>query len=109
LFVGLMSGTSADGIDAAVAKISGRKVGLRVELVAHFHRPFSPSLRRRILYTSSHGRVQEICELNFLLGKQFAQAALAVLQKAKPKHNPRSRSARQDHSSFAPSAPTPTH
>ena len=83
LFVGLMSGTSADGIDAVAATISGRKVGLKVELIAHFHRPFSPRLRGRILHTSLHGTVDEICELNFLLGEHFAQAALAVIRKSK--------------------------
>jgi len=83
--VGLMSGTSADGIDAVVAKISGSGRGLKARLVAHSHQPFSPKLREQILRVCLHGSVAEICELNFLLGEHFARAALAVIRKAKLK------------------------
>ncbi len=81
-FVGLMSGTSADGIDAVVAKISGRGLGLRTELRAHTHKKFSLALRQRILTACLHGKVAEVCELNFLLGEEFARAALAAIQRA---------------------------
>jgi anhydro-N-acetylmuramic acid kinase len=82
LFIGLMSGTSADGIDAVVAAISGEGRGLRARIVAHEHRAFSPELRSRILSVCLCGAVAEICELNFLLGEHFARAAVAVLRKA---------------------------
>jgi len=81
-FIGLMSGTSADGIDAVLAGISGQARGLRARVVAHAHRPFAPDLRRKILRVCLQGTVAEICELNFLLGEHFAQAALAVLRKS---------------------------
>jgi anhydro-N-acetylmuramic acid kinase len=84
-FVGLMSGTSADGIDAIVAEISGAGRGLRARVAAHVHRTFSPELRKRILRVCLHGAVAEICELNFLLGEHFARAALAAIRKAKLK------------------------
>jgi anhydro-N-acetylmuramic acid kinase len=80
-----MSGTSADGIDAVVADISGGGRGLRARVVAHVQRPFSPELRRHILRVCLHGTVAEICELNFLLGEHFARAALAAVRKAKLK------------------------
>src|SRR2546423_14028037 len=80
-----MSGTSADGIDAVVAEISGAARGLRARVAAHVHRPFSPELRKRILRVCLHGAVAEICELNFLLGEHFAQAAQAAIRKAKLK------------------------
>jgi anhydro-N-acetylmuramic acid kinase len=80
--VGLMSGTSADGIDAVVAGISGTGRHLRVRLVAHRNQPFSNSLRNRVLRACLHGHVAEICELNFLLGEHFARAALAVIRQA---------------------------
>ena len=82
LVVGLMSGTSADGIDAVVAKISGTGQGLKAELVAHVQRPFPKVVRERILRACLEGKVAEICELNFLLGEYFADSALAVIQKA---------------------------
>jgi anhydro-N-acetylmuramic acid kinase len=84
-FVGLMSGTSADGIDAVVAEISGANQGLRARVAAHVHRPFSPGLQKRILRVCLHGAIAEICELNFLLGEHFARAALVAIRKAKLK------------------------
>ena len=83
--VGLMSGTSADGIDAVVAEISGSGRGLRARVLAHTHQPFPPALRRRILRVCLHGTVAEICELNFVLGEHFARAALAAIRRAKRK------------------------
>src|ERR1041384_1101069 len=82
-FVGLMSGTSADGIDAVVASIAGCGRGLRARVVAHRHQNFPPTFRARILHACLHGTVAEICELNFLLGEHFARAALAVIRVAK--------------------------
>ena len=83
LVVGLMSGTSADGIDAVVAEISGNGRGLRVRLVAHLQQSFPRDLRRHILHVCLFGKVAEICELNFVLGEHFARAALAVIKQAR--------------------------
>jgi anhydro-N-acetylmuramic acid kinase len=80
--VGLMSGTSADGIDAVVAKISGSGRGLQVKLVAHHQQAFAPAMRRHILHVCLFGTVTEICELNFLLGSYFGRAALVVIRQA---------------------------
>ena len=85
LIVGLMSGTSADGIDAVVAEIAGSGRQLRTRVLAHTHQPFSPAMRRRILHLCLHGTVAEICELNFALGEHFARAALAAIRRAKRK------------------------
>ena len=74
--VGLMSGTSADGIDAVVAAISTKR-RLQATVVAHLHHPFPQKLTAKILDISLHGHVAEICELNFYLGEWFAEAALA--------------------------------
>ena len=83
--VGLMSGTSADGIDAVVAKLSGTGRGLRARILAHVHKAFAPALRQQILRVCLEGRVGEICELNFVLGEHFARAALAAMRKARLK------------------------
>src|SRR6267378_2741093 len=77
-----MSGTSADGIDAVVAEISGSGRTLHARLVAHTHDKFTSALRRRVLHACLHGTVAEICELNFVLGEHFARAALAAIRKA---------------------------
>lgn len=81
-FVGLMSGTSADGVDAVVARIAGTGRDLRADLVAHRHRAFPRRLREEILQVCQRGRVAEICQLNFVLGELFARAALGVIRQA---------------------------
>lgn len=82
LVVGLMSGTSADGVDAVVCRIRGSGRKLRFKLLAHHQQPFGRTLRERVLHASLHGQVAEICELNFILGEQLARAALAAIRKA---------------------------
>jgi anhydro-N-acetylmuramic acid kinase len=83
LIVGLMSGTSADGIDAVVAKVGRVEGKLRARVLTHLHRPFKRALRQQILRVCLHGSVAEICELNFLLGERFADAGLAVIREAR--------------------------
>lgn len=80
-----MSGTSADGIDAVAVEISETKLGLKVRLMGHVYRRFSPTLRRRVLAACLHGTVAEICELNFELGEHFAKAAQAVVKQVQLK------------------------
>jgi anhydro-N-acetylmuramic acid kinase len=76
LALGIMSGTSADGIDVALVRISGRSATL--ENFATF--PFAPRVREAILKTGEGRAVTtgEISQLNFLLGEVFADAALAA-------------------------------
>jgi anhydro-N-acetylmuramic acid kinase len=79
LALGIMSGTSADGIDVALVRISGR--GATLENFAAI--PFSSRVREAILRLGEGRPVTtgEISQLNFLLGKTFAEAALAALKK----------------------------
>ncbi len=80
--IGLMSGTSGDGVDAALVSIYGRGHALRVKPLAFRPHPYPPSLRRRIVEASTSGTVAEICHLNALLGELFAEAALGVIRQA---------------------------
>jgi anhydro-N-acetylmuramic acid kinase len=70
--VGLMSGTSVDGVDAAVVDIDARGVHLLVFAVY----PYLPALRRQILELSQpeSSRLADICHYNFVLGEVFADA-----------------------------------
>ena len=77
-----MSGPSADGIDAVLAELSGTGRDTHASVKAHFHQRFPPALRDQIHRVSQRGTVAEICELNFVLGRQFGHAALAVLREA---------------------------
>ncbi len=80
--VGLMSGTSADAVDAALVRIVRRSRTPRITILAFASLPYPRSLQQRILELSLHGHVGEICHMNMYLGELFAKAALRVIQKA---------------------------
>ncbi len=82
--IGLMSGTSVDGVDAALVEIQGHGLETRVEVVAFHSRAFAPEVRDRIfnLFQPETSRVDEICQMNFLIGEIFADAALSVIRDA---------------------------
>jgi len=76
--LGMMSGTSADGIDVALVEIKGAVPNLATHLEGHYQVPFPDYLRRRILRLAngSETTAAEISELNFLVGEAFAHAAI---------------------------------
>lgn len=80
--IGLMSGTSADAVDAALVEIQETVKALRVTPLAFQAHPYQPRLRRRVLAAATHGTVAEICHLNAVIGEVFAQAARQVMRKA---------------------------
>ena len=84
LVAGLMSGTSLDGIDAALVYIQGSGTATRVEEVAFLTVPYESRLRKNILAACRRDTsdVEMICRLNFTLGKLFAAAVQAVCRKA---------------------------
>ena len=81
--IGLMSGTSVDGIDAAVVEITGHGLETTVNLIAFETFPFPPDVPQRILALCQPdtSRVDDICEMNFYIGHLFAEAAKHTLQK----------------------------
>ncbi len=80
--VGLMSGTSGDGVDAALVDIRGSGLALSVTVLAFAPTPYPADLQRRVLTLCSGGSVAEVCHLNAVLGEWFARAALRVIKKA---------------------------
>ena len=83
LAVGLMAGTSMDGVDAALVRLSGPPEQPGVRWLAFVTLPYPPAVRRRILQTASGQKTSagEISQLNFLLGEFFAEAALRVCRR----------------------------
>lgn len=82
--VGLMSGTSLDGIDAALVEVSGENEQTIVKLIDFLTLPFEKETLKRIHESLSlkTSNVEKICSLNFELGEKFASAVLAVCEKA---------------------------
>ncbi len=83
LAIGLMSGTSVDGIDAALVEISDRNNHLETNLIAGHTYQYPPDLRAEILAVcAGEARsLQQICELDDRIAESFAQAAIAIIEK----------------------------
>ena len=81
--IGMMSGTSADGIDVALVRVSGRPPGLRARLEGFACFPYPGPARREILRIASGAAASagEIAKLNVLVGELFARAALDACRK----------------------------
>lgn len=74
--VGMISGTSADSIDAAVCRIEG--VPERVTLLHYAEHPNDPEVRRQVNGAAGL-RTREVAELHVRVGERFAEACLATL------------------------------
>ena len=84
LVVGMMSGTSVDGVDAALVRIGTRDGEMNVEQLAFQNKPFPPAVREKIfeLFDPEKATVRKIGYMNFLLGEIYAQAAREVARAA---------------------------
>jgi len=80
--IGLMSGTSADGVDAALVEITSEGDRPRLHLVAWDTLAYPPGLRERILAVATGGSTEEVCHLDAYLGELFAEAVARVAQRA---------------------------
>lgn len=81
LCIGLISGTSADGIDAALTRITGAGAGARLDLVAFTSTPYPPEVRAELLALyapDAPDAIARLSSLNFVLGDLFASAAAAL-------------------------------
>ncbi len=82
--VGLMSGTSADGIDAALCEITGSPPHLQAKIIHGIAFQYPEGFQARILRASQPdtSSVDELCKLHFALGELFSQAVLQVIAEA---------------------------
>jgi len=80
LVMGMMSGTSADGIDVALAEVKGAPPRLRSKLLRHTSRRMPGVLRREVLRIAEGAACTagEISQLNFRLGMAFGDAAVSA-------------------------------
>jgi anhydro-N-acetylmuramic acid kinase len=75
--IGLISGTSVDGIDAALVEIFGTELDLKIELLAGKTYPYPPELREKILAVCAGAAISmaELAQLDDAIAQVFAQAA----------------------------------
>ena len=77
LAIGMMSGTSLDGIDVLISEIEGTFTQTKVNLIAYKTYPFEASLLQKIRksFSIKESDSELLCSLNFELGEAFASAA----------------------------------
>ncbi len=82
--IGLMSGTSADGVDATLVELDGPISALRWKFIAHHHTDYEKHLRADILAACNPetSSADKLSRLNFRLGEAFARAAQQVTERA---------------------------
>ncbi|MGA9293144.1 MAG: anhydro-N-acetylmuramic acid kinase [Ignavibacteriaceae bacterium] len=84
LAVGLMSGTSLDGVDAVLIEIKNSGVKTSINQLGFLTYPFPAGLKKKLLENSaiSSGNVTEICRLNFLISLIYADAVKSLCKKS---------------------------
>lgn len=82
--IGLMSGTSCDGIDACLARITGNGLSTEIDIIGFETYPYKNEIRELIFKASQvkTGSVDKVCQLNFTLGKLFADAARQIAEES---------------------------
>jgi anhydro-N-acetylmuramic acid kinase len=84
IIAGAMSGTSADGVDVAVCRITGRGVAMSIELLLHHARAYPISLRERIFRIKGDGRceLRELAELGREITLKYATAVREAIEES---------------------------
>lgn len=81
--IGLMSGTSVDGVDVALVEIEGNWIETRINLIGFIEYQYPDGVKEMVLSNSSPGTsdVSKISQLNFLLPKIYVKAIEHLLEK----------------------------
>ena len=76
IVAGVMSGTSADGVNVALVRLEGRGLRTRLQLLAHREYPYPPRIRSAVLaaMNSTRASVADLARLNFRLAEVYADA-----------------------------------
>jgi anhydro-N-acetylmuramic acid kinase len=84
IVAGVMSGTSADGVDVAICRVSPSDGGARVKLLGHYATRYPSNLRRAILAAmdAENTSTAELSRLNWRLGEIYAEAVASAAHKA---------------------------
>ena len=82
--IGLMSGTSMDGIDAVLVEITGDAGAPQLRQLAYGSEPYAPALREELVAVASgeERSALDLCHLDHAVGDAFALAATRVQEEA---------------------------
>ena len=82
--IGLMSGTSSDGVDAALIDVRGGESRLQVKRLAFASYAYPRSLQKRLITLASNHPlpVSTLCHLNFEIAEYFADATIQLAKQA---------------------------
>jgi anhydro-N-acetylmuramic acid kinase len=82
--IGLIAGTSGDGVDATLVEVAGAGLRARVQMIVGLTMPFPEEDRDELfrIFDPAAATVDRLCRFNFRLGELFADAALAVMARA---------------------------
>ncbi len=83
IVIGLNSGTSADGVDAAAVAIKGRGEAMKVRCLGHVARPYPKKLRERILAIMAPAatRTEDLAVLDVEIGREFADTGVELIKR----------------------------
>jgi anhydro-N-acetylmuramic acid kinase len=83
IVAGIMSGTSADGINVALVRITDSSKNCGIRLLGHSEYPYPKDVRKFVLsvMNSAHASVADLARLNFLLGELYAKAVIKTQKK----------------------------
>lgn len=88
IVAGVMSGTSADGINVALVRFDTRRgASGKPALIGHAEYPYAANIRRAVLaaMNAQSASVADLSRLNFLLGELYADAVLATQKRFRVK------------------------
>ncbi len=84
VIIGLMSGTSADGVDASIVRIRGHAKDSKIELIHHYHYEYPKEIKELIyrLFDIEKTNIPFLSSMNFLLGEIFADTAIEAIKES---------------------------
>jgi len=87
IVAGVMSGTSADGMNVALVRVSGRSRHTALQLLCHAEFPYPANVRKAVLAAMNAERasVADLAKLNFLLAELYAEAVLKTQRRFRRK------------------------
>lgn len=83
IIVGALSGTSMDGVDVVLTKISGSGSNVEVKIIDFYTNNYPTELKKTVMESTSNqtSNVESICKLNFFLGHFFAESINKLISK----------------------------